>query len=112
MEVFYIRFHEYVYNNPHGLSESGIIQSVHKAEVQSVNRFVTDIAPLCNRQHLIPCKNSGYMGCQCIIGETPALLYQMQIGHMQVVYVFLWATVLIFQGSAHQNSVGSLSKQI
>ena len=24
---------------------------------------------------------------------------------------FLWAKVLIFQGSAHQNSVGSLSKE-
>ena len=28
---------------------------------------------------------------------------------MQVVYAFLWAKVLIFQGSAHQNGVGSLS---
>ncbi len=35
-----------------------------------------------------------------------------QLYHMQVVYDFLWAKVLIFQGSAHQNGVGSLSKRI
>ena len=80
IKVFHNRFYKCIYNNSHGLVESDIIQFVHKAEIQFAYRFVIDIAPLCNRQHHISCKNNGYMGCQCIIGETPTLLYQMQIG--------------------------------
>ena len=62
------------------MTESDVIQFIHETEKQFKNRFVIGIAPLCNCKHHIWRKNNGYMSSQGIIGQTPALLYQMQMG--------------------------------
>lgn len=57
--------------------KSDIIQFIHETVKQFTNRFVIGITPLRNCKHHISYKNNRHMRSQSVIGQAPALFYQM-----------------------------------